>query len=622
MKRHSRFITATSLIVGLLCLLHSNAFASGLNFRKKSPLTTKGDIFTFSTVDARLGVGSDGQVLSLDSAEATGIKWATLPSGGAPTDATYITQTANASLSNEQSLTAVGAGILSSDASGVLSAVTVQVGSGGTGLTLGTSGGIPYYSASQTIASSAALTDNAVVIGGGAGSTPETITADTATSGHFLASTATSPAFRQIHATDFGSGSNGQVLSFDSSQTGSVAWATLPTSSGETNTASNVGTGNQLFKQKTGVDLEFKTLVSGDNVTMATGVNSVTITVASIPSEDVTGTIAIANGGTAATTASGARTNLGLGTISTQDANNVSISGGSVTGITDIVVADGGTGVSTITDGGVLVGKGAGAIENTGLLGKGTLIVGDGATNPTTLTVGSNGTILSADSGEASGLKWVAPATTSAALLAQITDETGTGLLTFATSPTLTTPRFADLGYIADSSGNEQLVFDLATSAVNFVQVSNDATGKYPTIRGDGSDANVGLRLAAKGAGVISTDHAFVQRVVTLTDAATIATDASLGNIFTVTLGGNRTLGTPTNPTDGQKAIWIVSQDATGTRTLAYSNVFSFGTDVTSPTLSTAAGKNDYIGAIYRIKGPTAAKQSWDVVAVSLGYSG
>ena len=622
MKRHSRFITATSLIVGLLCLLHSNAFASGLNFRKKSPLTTKGDIFTFSTVDARLGVGSDGQVLSLDSAEATGIKWATLPSGGAPTDATYITQTANASLSNEQSLTAVGAGILSSDASGVLSAVTVQVGRGGTGLTLGTSGGIPYYSASQTIASSAALTDNAVVIGGGAGSTPETITADTATSGHFLASTATSPAFRQIHATDFGSGSNGQVLSFDSSQTGSVAWATLPTSSGETNTASNVGTGNQLFKQKTGVDLEFKTLVSGDNVTMATGVNSITITVASIPSEDVIGTIAIANGGTAATTASGARTNLGLGTISTQDANNVSISGGSVTGITDIVVADGGTGVSTITDGGVLVGKGAGAIENTGLLGKGTLIVGDGATNPTTLTVGSNGTILSADSGEASGLKWVAPATTSAALLAQITDETGTGLLTFATSPTLTTPRFADLGYIADSSGNEQLVFDLATSAVNFVQVSNDATGKYPTIRGDGSDANVGLRLAAKGAGVISTDHAFVQRVVTLTDAATIATDASLGNIFTVTLGGNRTLGTPTNPTDGQKAIWIVSQDATGTRTLAYSNVFSFGTDVTSPTLSTAAGKNDYIGAIYRIKGPTAAKQSWDVVAVSLGYSG
>lgn len=42
-----------------------------------------------------------------------------------------------------------------------------------------------------------------------------------------------------------------------------------------------------------------------------------------------------------------ARTSLGLGTIATQDANNVTISGGSVTGITDIAVADGGTGAST-----------------------------------------------------------------------------------------------------------------------------------------------------------------------------------------------------------------------------------------------------------------------------------
>lgn len=42
-----------------------------------------------------------------------------------------------------------------------------------------------------------------------------------------------------------------------------------------------------------------------------------------------------------------ARTNLGLGSIATQDANSVTISGGSVTGITDLAVADGGTGAST-----------------------------------------------------------------------------------------------------------------------------------------------------------------------------------------------------------------------------------------------------------------------------------
>ena len=55
----------------------------------------------------------------------------------------------------------------------------------------------------------------------------------------------------------------------------------------------------------------------------------------------------VADGGTGASTAADARTNLGLGTIATQAASSVSITGGSVTGITDLMVADGGTGAST-----------------------------------------------------------------------------------------------------------------------------------------------------------------------------------------------------------------------------------------------------------------------------------
>jgi hypothetical protein len=42
-----------------------------------SPLTTKGDLYTYSTADARLGVGTNGQLLTADSAEATGLKWVT-----------------------------------------------------------------------------------------------------------------------------------------------------------------------------------------------------------------------------------------------------------------------------------------------------------------------------------------------------------------------------------------------------------------------------------------------------------------------------------------------------------------------------------------------------------------
>jgi hypothetical protein len=85
---------------------------------------------------------------------------------------------------------------------------------------------------------------------------------------------------------------------------------------------------------------------------------------------------------------------------------------------------------------------------------------------------------------------------------------------------------------------------------------------------------------------------------VPLTDASLITTDASLSNIFTVTLGGNRTLANPTNLVTGGVYAWVISQDGSGSRTLAYASTFTWSGGIV-PTLSTTPSAVDVISAIY-----------------------
>jgi hypothetical protein len=102
---------------------------------------------------------------------------------------------------------------------------------------------------------------------------------------------------------------------------------------------------------------------------------------------------------------------------------------------------------------------------------------------------------------------------------------------------------------------------------------------------------------------------------VNLTDGVTINTNAALGNHFRVTLGGNRTLANPTNATDGQRILFEVTQDGTGSRTLTLGNKFAFGADITEVTLSTTAGKKDFVGVQYN-----SSADKFYVIAVAKGY--
>jgi hypothetical protein len=123
-------------------------------------------------------------------------------------------------------------------------------------------------------------------------------------------------------------------------------------------------------------------------------------------------------------------------------------------------------------------------------------------------------------------------------------------------------------------------------------------------------------QATALAAGTTVEQGGLAPAVVALADAATIAVNASLGNDFRVTLGGNRTMGTPSNATTGQQIIFQVTQGSAGSSTITWDSGYEFSTGLPQPTLSTTAGQTDLLGFIYN-----AAKGKWLLAAFVNGFS-
>ena len=116
--------------------------------------------------------------------------------------------------------------------------------------------------------------------------------------------------------------------------------------------------------------------------------------------------------------------------------------------------------------------------------------------------------------------------------------------------------------------------------------------GAASVIGGDYDDAIDGVKLLIKGNTQI--DGQVYAPYNTLTDGATITPDFNDSNNMIVTLAGNRAMANPSNLKDGASYTVIVKQDATGGRTLSFGTAFKWAGG-TAPTLSTGANAVDIL---------------------------
>ena len=341
---------------------------------------------------------------------------------------------------------------------------------------------------------------------------------------------------------------------------------------GTSNFAGNVTLQNDLVVTGRIDAEEIHTTFISSSITQATGSNIFGDSVNDL--HQFTGSIDVSGSGTVLKVSDGnvvvsdtlTATNIGAftaaGAIDFNDQNmtNVDIDSGTITGLdTDLAVADGGTGASTFTDGGVLLGSGTSAITAMAVLTDGQMIVGDGTTDPvaesgatlrTSIGVGlTDDVVFSEISGSDTTLTGHISASGEISSSSDLGTDgdlyvggriTGSSGATFADNVGIGAPLTLPVGVALDITGSSDQQIRIGAAARAQLQFNGTKTtnAEFAEISfANGGDSVAGIQVYRQGA----NDQASMQFL-------TQATGGSVATRMTISGSGNVGIGT-TNPT-------------------------------------------------------------------------